>query len=146
MVAFLPAFEQVRGCTPALEETERNPVRAEIKKAHEEMEARRLLARTLKSKPNQKQDMNFKIDDKVLCLLPGVKRSRGQWVEETVTEEPTERSVVIGKGKHKKVIAPEDVRTIPKSSLAKIVVCADKKCSFRPAGKLFLEAGVQESH
>ena len=78
---------------------------AEIKKAHEEMEARRLLARMLKSKPNHKHDMKIEIGDKFLCLLPGAKRPRGEWAEEKVTEEPTEHSVVVGKGKHRKVTA-----------------------------------------
>ena len=113
--SFLSSFELVRGYTPAVEGTEKKAIPDDVLKAHKELEARRLLARMLKSMPNRKREMDIQAGDTVLCLLPDGNRPRGHWVEEFVTELPDENSVVVGTGRNREVIAKEDVRKLPKS-------------------------------
>ena len=121
----LSAFEQVRGYTPSIEGTGKKGVPSEISNAFKEMEARRLLARMLKSMPRMRYPMQLQVVQPVLVLLPGGKRPRGHWNEETVSELNDNNSVVVGKGRNRKVIAYEDIRVLPKSELAKSTVHAE---------------------
>ena len=109
----LSAFEMVRGYTPSIEGSAQKQVPKEIWAAFQEMEARRLLARMLKSKSTKSLGSDIHVGEMVLCLIPGGKRPRGKWIEETVVEVPDEHSVVVGTGRKKKIIALEDVRKMP---------------------------------
>lgn len=120
----LSSFELVRGYTPSIEGTGKSAVPKFVIKAHKEMEARRLLARMLKSMPKKKRQVDVKVGEKILCLLPGGKRPRGLWTEEVVSEVPNEQAVVVGTGRNRKVIAIEDVRLLPKNDLASSTVRA----------------------
>jgi len=114
----LSAFEMVRGYTPSVEGSGQAFLPESVIDAHKAMEARRLIARMLKSKPNWKPDMEIKAGDLVLALIPGGKRPRGQWKEFEVAEVKDEHSVVVGKGRNARVIAMEDIRKLPDNELA----------------------------
>ena len=86
------------------------------------MQARRMLSRVLKARPMPTEKDILKVGEYVLVLVPGGPRKRGQWIQEAVTEIRKDGSIVCGKGRHKKVVAPEDYRTLPKTSIAKRVV------------------------
>lgn len=58
----------------------------------------------------------------MLCVLPGGKGKRGSWNEQVVSELLDEHTVVVGKGKHRKTIAREDVRKLPESDFAQSIV------------------------
>ena len=120
----LSSFELVRGYTPSVEGTGKVMVPKKVLAAHQEMESRRLLQKMLKLKPNHVRDTLIKVGENVLCLLPGGKRKRGHWVECTVTEIPDKHTVAVGKGRNRRIVAIEDVRTIPKAELAEAMVRA----------------------
>ncbi len=73
------------------------------------MEARRLAELMIKSLPNKSDLLDVKIGNTVLCLVPGDKRPRGQWVEEVVSDLSDEHTVVVGRGRNRKTIAIEDI-------------------------------------
>lgn len=81
----LSAFEQVRGYTPSIEGAGKQGVPSDILTAFKEMEARRLLARMLKSMPRMRNLVQLKVGQPVLAFLPGGKRPRGHWLEEIVS-------------------------------------------------------------
>lgn len=121
----LSSFEQVRGFTPSLQGSDKKGVPQSVLTAHKEMEARRLLSRMLKSKSTKPYLTDFVVGQRVLVLIPGGKRPRGVWSEETITEAGEKHSIVVGNGRRRKVIAREDVRTLPTSDLGKTTVRAE---------------------
>ena len=118
----LSSFEMVRGYTPSLSGTGSLKVPLMILQAEQEMQARRLLARVLKSRPLPKPKPDVNVGDQVLILVPGGLRKRGKWVEETVSATREDGSLVCGKGRNRKVIAMEDYRSLPKTEVARKVV------------------------
>eukprot|EP00171_Calliarthron_tuberculosum_P003150 IDg3150t1 len=114
----LSSFELVRGYTPSILGSGQRAIPKELREAHDAMVARRLLSRMMKSKSSKSLYQGLKKGDKVFVLLPGGNRPRGRWVEQTVEDVRDDFSVVCGKGREAKTIAPEDVRTLPKSELA----------------------------
>lgn len=141
----LSSFELVRGYTPNVDGTGMNWIPKELIAAHEEMEARRLLSRILKSKPGHKVNDELMVGQIVLALVPGGKRPRGEWKVYTISQLRDEHSVVVGRGKRSRVIAREDIRTIPRDEMAANVVRAHagvlKKKTVRGH-----ERDVKESH
>ena len=120
------AFELARGFTPAIGGSENIALTDEVRKAQEELDARRRLARINRARPLALRMRALKAGQKVLILLPGGPRKRGQWKEATVSEVREDGAVVCGRGRSKKVIAPEDVRSLPQNALAIRVVKAQQ--------------------
>jgi len=120
----MSSFEMVRGYTPSVNGSGQKAIAPDVLRAHQEMTARRLLATMLKSKPDWKPENDLQVGQNVLILLPGGKRPRGKWEEMTITAIRDEYSITVGSGRKKRVIAREDVRTLPKSDLADEVVRA----------------------
>ena len=84
------------------------------------MESKRLLANILKSRPTPGALMERKIrkENKILVLLLGDNRRHGTWVEVETEGAREEGTVLCCTGRKKKVVALEDVRTIPSDTLA----------------------------
>jgi len=114
----MSSFEMVRGYTPSVNGSGNVPIPQEVRDAQMEMSARRLLATMLRSKPNWKPEEDLQVGQVVLALIPGGKRPRGCWTEMEITEIKEEHSVIVGRGRKKRVIAREDIRTIPTNNLA----------------------------
>ena len=125
----LSSFEMVRGYTPGIEGTKQKQVPRKIWEAFQQMQARRLLARMAKSLPRKAKQEELSVGDAVLCLTPGGKRPRGEWVEQKIDSIPDPYSVIVGTGKNKKIIAREDVRKLPSNDLARTVVRAEHDTS-----------------
>jgi len=88
------------------------------------MAARRLLAKMLRSKPEWKPEEDLQVGQIVLALVPGGKRPRGKWEEMEITEVTNKYSIKVGRGRKTRVIAREDIRTLPKNKIAENTVRA----------------------
>ncbi len=69
------------------------------------------------ARPSDRRGKDISVGDKVLILVPGGNRPRGQWIEARVAAVREDGSVVCGTGRRARTVAREDVRTIPKNSL-----------------------------
>lgn len=117
------AFEMAKGYTPSVCGIAQVSFPEEIRHAQEELAARRLLARIMKSRPASKCEELHK-GQVVLVLVPGGPRRRGHYIKSKVRNVNLDRSIDVGKGRNSRVIAREHVRTLPLSDLAQRVVKA----------------------
>lgn len=92
----------MRGYRPSIEGTGKSAILRFVVNAHKEMEARRLLARMLKSMPNRKHQVDVKVGENILRLLPGGKQPRDKWTQEVVSEVPDEHAVVVRTRRNRK--------------------------------------------
>ncbi len=115
------SFEMARGYTPSINGSKNIPISEHILNAWKELESRRMLSRVLKSRPLSKRDKHVNVGENVLILVPGGERKRGKWIQACVTKIREDNSIECGTGKHKKIIAREDYRTLPRNTLAKSV-------------------------
>ena len=115
----LSSFEMVRVFTPSISGSGKFKVPLMLLQAEKELQARRLLARVLKSRPLPRLKDEVKIGDKVLILVPGGTRKRGKWVEDKVSNVRNDGSLECGSGRNKKIIAVEDYRTLPENPIAR---------------------------
>lgn len=118
------AFEMAKGYTPSLQGTAQVPLPEEIRNSQEELTARRLLTRIMRSRPASKHG-EVRKGQVVLALVPGGPRRRGHWIKTTVEEVKTDGSIKVGKGTKVRAVAREHVRTLPLHDLAKVVVQAE---------------------
>ena len=123
------SFELVRGYTPSVEGTGQKFLTQKFIDAYKAIEARRMIARIVKARPEAIQP-DIEIGEKVLVLLPGGSRRRGHWEEHQVNEVRKDGSVVIEEGRKTRIIAREDVRKFPANRLASAVLKA--QCGVLP--------------
>lgn len=120
------AFEMARGFTPGLQGLKSQSLPESIKIACEELQARRLLQKVLRSRPAHKSlRHDFEIGERVLVLIPGGSRRRGKWVEAVVEQVTDDGNLICGTGRHQRHIAVEDARKIPITILAQNVLRAE---------------------
>ena len=122
------SFEMARVFTPGIGGLAPQPIPNTIRVAYEETQARRLLKRIMKSGPAQKSSQNmYEVGERVLVLIPGGPRKRGKWMETKVEKVTPDGHIECGTGRNRRFIAPEDVRKIPITVLARNIQRAELK-------------------
>lgn len=120
------AFEMARGYTPALAGISQVPLPNAIWIAQKELSTRRMLQRTLRSRPASTiPPLHVDVGETVLVLVPGGARKRGEWIEAVIDKVTDKGDVICGHGRNRSHIAREDVRKLPISVLARNVVRAE---------------------
>ena len=119
------AFELAHGTAPPSCGSKNIALKIEVRKATTELGARRKLARIDRARPLDLRVSDTRPGQKLLILLPGGPRKRGQWREAVAFEVREDGAVACGRRRSRKVIASEYVHSLPQNALAVRVVKAE---------------------
>lgn len=98
------SLDLVRGCKPSMNVEGHKFVLQQYFDGCGSMEARRLLATIIKSRPGSHRN-DIEIGESVLVLLPGHSRPMSHWEEHRFEVVCAVGSIVVGRGRFRKMIA-----------------------------------------